>query len=108
MTIDINNLTSTTSGSAKPGRNTVTDGTKGDSPTNNTDSNQPAAATDGAVSLSDQAQTLSKLESQIKQLPDVDAEKVERIKQAITNGEFEINADRVASKISQLESGLDI
>ena len=108
MTIDINNLTSTLSGGTKAKGNAVADATKSGGPSNNADNNQPAASTDGSVNLSDQAQTLSKLESQIKQLPDVEAEKVERIKQAISNGEFEINADRLASKISQLESGLDI
>ena len=51
------------------------------------------------VSLSSEAQTLSRLEAQIKASPDVNTSRVEEIKQAIADGTFEINADRIAEKM---------
>ncbi len=49
-----------------------------------------------SVSLSAEAQTMHKLESAIQSASDIDSEKVDAIKQAIAEGRFEINADRLA------------
>lgn len=51
------------------------------------------------VELSNQAQTLKKLESKLADLPDVDEERVAAIKSAIENGEYQINNTQIAEKL---------
>jgi len=51
------------------------------------------------VSLSSQAQTLNRLESNIQATDDVDSERVAAIQKAIADGSFEINAERIAEKL---------
>lgn len=58
-----------------------------------------AGATRPEVSLSSQAQLLSKLESRIQSTPDVNNERVAQIKLALANGTYEINAERIASRM---------
>lgn len=58
------------------------------------------------VKLSAEAQTLQKLEEQVAQLPDVDTDRVARIKQAIEDGSYSTNSERVAAKLMQLEDQL--
>lgn len=56
------------------------------------------------VQLTDRAQNLQKLAQEVSKLPVVDADRVDSIKRMIEEGRFEINAERVASKILALES----
>ena len=51
------------------------------------------------VSLSDKAKNLKDLEASIKSQPDVDKEKVERIKAAIADGSYSVNSEKVAQKM---------
>ncbi len=51
------------------------------------------------VVLSQEAQTLGRLQAKINSSPDVNLEKVEEIKRAIAEGRFEINADRIAENM---------
>ena len=53
------------------------------------------------VVLSPAAQSLARLEAQIQTATDVDGDKVAAIKQAIENGRFEINAERIADRLLQ-------
>ncbi|TGG96004.1 flagellar biosynthesis anti-sigma factor FlgM [Natronospirillum operosum] len=69
-----------------------------------TDSQAAEESTD-SVQLSSQVQSLQSLEAKIKDMPDVDEAKVERIKSAIANGEYEINYERLAAAIQRFESG---
>lgn len=55
------------------------------------------------VSLTETAAQLQSLENQLRSLPVVDLQKVETIRQAMHNGSFEVNEERVAEKFSQLE-----
>lgn len=64
------------------------------------------AATD-QVSMTAQAKTLQALEKQLGNLPIVDGNKVDQIKQAIANGSFEMNPDRVAHKLLSFEQQLN-
>ena len=99
MTIEINNITPT-----KAHRST--DDTK-----LNQSSEQPAAeqesgkssATD-TVSLSDNAVQLGKLEHSVATTPVVDTQRVEQLKQAISNGSYEADPAKVADKLMQFES----
>lgn len=59
-----------------------------------------AQSTD-TVELSEQAQTLSRLQDNIAVAPDVDSERVAQIRQAISEGRFEINADKLAEAMLQ-------
>ena len=61
-----------------------------------------APVTKGAsdqVVLSQEAQTLGRLQAKINSSPDVDLEKVAEIRRAIAEGRFEINADRIAENM---------
>lgn len=49
-----------------------------------------------SVVLSPEAQSLSRLQEAVDSAPDISSEKVEQIKQAIAEGRFEINAERLA------------
>ncbi len=64
------------------------------------------SSTADTVSLSDNAMQLGKLESAAVSIaaPVVDSKRVEQIKQAIENGTYEVNAEKVADKLSQFES----
>lgn len=62
-------------------------------------STQAAPAAGDNVVLSTEAQTLNRLEAQINAAPEVDAARVAAIKEAIANGSFEINADRIAERM---------
>lgn len=64
---------------------------------------QNTLAADEQVQLSSQASTMQRVEAKIQSMPDVDMDKVERIKQQIANGEFAVNADRIAGKLLQEE-----
>lgn len=84
--------------------NSVSSGAKG-----RVDGNPPSAngATEARaagvarpeVSLSSQAQRLSQLESKIQSAPAVDSQRVAEIKLALANGTYEINAERIASRM---------
>lgn len=51
------------------------------------------------VSLSSQAQRLNQLESKIQSAPEVDSQRVAEIKLALANGTYQINAERIASRM---------
>ena len=63
----------------------------------------PAAAstpkTGDQVVLSEQAQTIGRLQSKIDSAPDVNLDKVAEIRRAIAEGRFEINPERIAENM---------
>lgn len=56
------------------------------------------------VVLSSEAQNLNRLQASISNMPDVDMERVAAIKQAIAEGKFEINAERIAENMLNQET----
>ena len=62
------------------------------------------SSTADTVSISDNATQLGKLNNSIDTAPVVDAQRVEQVKQAISNGTYEVDAAKVADKLMQFES----
>ena len=71
---------------------------------------QPASTETGksstadTVSISDNATQLGKLGNSVDTTPVVDMQRVEQVKQAISNGSYEVDATKVADKLMQFES----
>lgn len=62
----------------------------------------PAASAKTApdtVSISSQGKALAELENRIAKMPDVDMERVEKLKKAIGDGSYQVDAERLADKI---------
>ena len=55
------------------------------------------------VSLTPEAQRLKALEANVAQQPVVDAQKVERIRNELAQGRYQIDPERVADKMMQFE-----
>ena len=62
--------------------------------------------TGDTVTLTNSARSLQKIEEAVAKAPVVDVSKVAAVKQAVDSGTYQINADRVADKMLQFESGL--
>ena len=61
-------------------------------------------STADSVSLSNRAKGLTQLESEIKNLPDVDQSKVDALKAKIESGEYQVNPGNMAQKMLDMES----
>lgn len=59
-----------------------------------------------SVELSNQVQSLQSLEGKVKSMPEVDQTRVDSIKSAIANGEYQINYERLATAIQNVEKDL--
>ncbi len=62
------------------------------------------SSTADTVSLSDNAVQLGKIDNSVIAAPVVDTQRVEQIKQAIENGSYEVDAKKIADKLTQFES----
>lgn len=69
-------------------------------------SSQASAKADDAVNLTGQAQQIDKIVNRLKELPVSNESRVAELKEKIANGEYQVDADRVASKLFEFESGL--
>ncbi len=56
------------------------------------------------VSLTDMASRLQSLEHKLASQPDVDQAHVNRVRDAITSGEYRVDPDRIADKMMDFES----
>lgn len=105
MAIDLSGLSSINAGTrSKVGTSATNE--RSEPSGSQTTATTPPPSQPETVKLSDQAQTLSKLEEKVSQLPDIDEGRVASIRQAIDDGTFSIDAERIASKLTSLESSL--
>lgn len=58
------------------------------------------------VTVTDSALKLLQIEQTLAEIPTFDAEKVESIKQALNDGSYTINTDRIAEKLIKFEQDL--
>ncbi len=75
------------------------------------DASAPKQETGGStaqdtVTLTDTAAGLSNIHNTAAQLPVTDSNRVEALRQAIADGSYEVDAERVADKLVQAESDL--
>lgn len=104
MIIDSNSGIYSSGGGAKAKASAALAETKDSSP----EKAAPAASPEKRnVSLSNEAHTLSRLEAQINASPDINASRIAEIKQAIVDGTFEINAEKIAEKMLGQDDLLD-
>ena len=68
--------------------------------------NQAAAQKQDSVSITPQAQQFSKLTEKASNSSGIDQEKVDKIRQAITDGKYKVNVEQLARRIVQFESEL--
>jgi|SRR5690554_2232253 len=68
---------------------------------------QESTQSEDTVALSPQAQQLQRLQDKIDAAPAVDSERVAQIRQAISEGRFEINAERLAEAMLAQEDLLN-
>ena len=64
------------------------------------------AATEDTVSLSQESQQVSGLQQQLKDSPAIDQTKVDSIKQEIANGNYPLDAEKIAANLINLEQTL--
>lgn len=62
------------------------------------------SSTADTVSISDNAAQLGKLGNSLDATPVVDAQRVEQVRQAISDGTYEVDAVKVADKLMQFEN----
>lgn len=74
---------------------------KGQAQSNTPETN--ASSAKDTVHITNRAQELQRLQQSIAELPVVDSQKVESIKQALADGTYQIDADKVAEKLLQFE-----
>ena len=70
---------------------------------NNSGSEESTAATGDRVSLTSTASRLKDLEQQLNKTSPVDKERVAAMQTAISNGDYKVNADKVADKMLAFE-----
>lgn len=107
MAINLNGLSTGQTGSAKS-RESDNAATTKKAGTENAVINKSdnSKSTDDVVKLSDRAEVLRTVSSKVQQLPDIDQEKVDRIRTAIQNGDYSIDYNKLAAAFRRFESGL--
>lgn len=101
MNIDINGLGSGRPEGLKRQDGSNKTGAKTESGTPSPGSEKSSA---DSVSLSSNARDIAQIESEIKNLPEIDQSKVDAIKARIASGEYHIDFEKVAQKVLDIES----
>jgi negative regulator of flagellin synthesis FlgM len=102
MVIDTNNINSSGASSTRS-RTSAPVAPSSTSKTQTAPVETAAPSTKDNVVLSSEAQNLVRLQAKISSLPDVNLDRVAAIKQAIAEGRFEINPERIAENMLNQE-----
>lgn len=107
MAIDFNNRNNT-AGLSKPATqsslNTTKVNTQDSAQKNVSEQNSTTAVSGESVQLSNNARQLQSAVDKIADIPSVNSEKVAQLKQAVAEGSYPIDSQRVASKLIDLEA----
>jgi negative regulator of flagellin synthesis FlgM len=108
MVIDFNRLGTTPSTSSGARSSVAVDAetTRSDTASETTTAAAVAASSSESVELSPAAMQLQQANKAIQAQPQVDQEKVSRLKEAIANGSYQIDSNRVASRMMNYEATL--
>ena len=109
MVIDFNRLNNanTPASAGRTGNAGKNEGVTANQTNASQTTSEPAATSPRSgenVQLSSDAQQLQKVTDKLRDLPTVDQERVDKIKQAIANGTYQVDSQRVASKLLDFES----
>lgn len=103
MSIEVKGLDSSKAGRTETGLTQAVNRTSADTRDRAT---EPTAPIGDTLRLTDAAQTLSRLEAQVKSAPDVDSRRVEQLRAAIESGSYKVDADAIAAKLLQFDASL--
>ncbi|MCL1141714.1 flagellar biosynthesis anti-sigma factor FlgM [Shewanella gaetbuli] len=100
MAIDINKLRTATPSPVNTSRDAKGSSAAATSSTTNT------TAKSDSVSITSQAQELQSAQAKIANLPEVNQQKVDEIKQAIAEGRYKVDPEKLAANIASFEAEL--
>jgi len=69
-------------------------------------STAPQATTADTVSITDKVARLQEIETQLVNMPAVNDKLVSEIKQAMSDGKLDLDLDRIASRLLEIETGV--
>ena len=75
-------------------------------PTGETGPQRKLEAGRDAVNLSGNVDNIRQIESRLRDMPDVDRERVENMRAKLASGDYQVNAERLAQKLQRLEQDL--
>ena len=97
-----NDISGINSGRSHQATDRQTQGVSRDSGSTDTRNNSTTGSQDKVV-LTDMAARMKSLEQKLAKQPDVDQAHVERVRDALKRGEYQVNPDRVADKMMGFE-----
>ena len=68
--------------------------------------NSQSASSSAVLNLTNTAESLQTLQKKLADTPDIDKQKVDSIKLALTEGKYQIDAEKVAEKFIEIEKAL--
>lgn len=104
MSIEFNNINSQRPDTNRNQASKETEAArKNDAPSDKASTETKGASPD-SVSLSQKAQSLARIEAELKSLPEVDQARVDEIKARIEDGSYQVDLEKLAQKMLDLES----
>lgn len=101
MIIDFNGVNPTNTGSTS--RSGRSGSASPEAPDKASGETNAANASGDTVALSQEAQAMNRLEGAIGEAPEMDSDRIAEIQKAIAEGQFEVNAERIAEKMMGLD-----
>ena len=106
MVIDFSRLNSAPplAGSTRSNASQETGSATQAAPANSPEQTSASAPRGESVHLSQEAQQLQKISDSLRDQPVVDKNRVAELKQAIADGSYKVDSDRIASKLLDMEA----